>query len=64
MGGAKGFAGGLAVSSAASYYLNKTRSSYRALPPSLKAFGIILITVPSFVITAERAGLRYEKQHW
>jgi len=64
IGGAKGFAGGLGVALPASYLLNRRVPYYRALPPSLKAFGVILIAVPSFVINAEHAGLKYEKEHW
>ncbi|OSX60160.1 hypothetical protein POSPLADRAFT_1182586 [Postia placenta MAD-698-R-SB12] len=64
VGGAKGFAGGLAVALPLSYLLNRRVQHYRHLPPSLKAFGVILIAVPSFVINAEHAGLNYEKQNW
>ncbi|EPQ58964.1 hypothetical protein GLOTRDRAFT_70022 [Gloeophyllum trabeum ATCC 11539] len=64
IGGAKGFFGGLAVAGPASYILNKRWPYYRQLPPSLKAFGIILVAVPSFVIAAEHAGQKYEKDHW
>ncbi|TFK55369.1 hypothetical protein OE88DRAFT_1651639 [Heliocybe sulcata] len=64
VGGAKGFFGGLAVAGPASYVLNKRWGYYRQLPPSLKAFGVILVAVPAFVICAERAGLQYEKDHW
>ena len=37
---------------------------YRALPPSLKALGVILVVVPSFVISAEHAGQKFERDHW
>ncbi|PCH41528.1 hypothetical protein WOLCODRAFT_137446 [Wolfiporia cocos MD-104 SS10] len=63
-GGATGLASGLAVALPTSYVLNKRWGYYRALPPSLKAFGVILVAVPAFVISAEHAGLRYEKEHW
>ncbi|KZT12594.1 uncharacterized protein LAESUDRAFT_718871 [Laetiporus sulphureus 93-53] len=62
VGGAKGFAGGLAVALPMSYLLNKRWGYYRALPPSLKAFGVIIVAVPAFVINAEHSGLRYEKE--
>ncbi|CCL99405.1 uncharacterized protein FIBRA_01423 [Fibroporia radiculosa] len=64
VGGAKGFTGGLAVALPISYALNRRWGYYRQLPPSLKAFGVIMVAVPSFVISAERAGLRFEKEHW
>ena len=64
IGGAKGFTGGLAFALPASYLLNQRWAYYRQLPPSLKAFGVILVAVPAFVINAEHAGLRYEKEHW
>ncbi|KAL5527180.1 hypothetical protein ACEPAG_5971 [Sanghuangporus baumii] len=63
-GGAKGFLGGLGVALPASYILYRRWPYYRNLQPSLKAFGVILVAVPSFVISAERAGLRYERQRW
>ncbi|KAL5488257.1 RCF2_2 [Sanghuangporus weigelae] len=64
LGGAKGFLGGLGVALPASYILYRRWPYYRNLQPSLKAFGVILVAVPSFVISAERAGLRYERQRW
>ena len=62
-GGARGFLGGAAVALPASYLLQRRWPYYRALPPSLKALGVILVVVPSFVINAERSGLRYEREH-
>lgn len=64
VGGAKGFGGGLAFALPVSYLLNRRWTYYRQLPPSLKAFGVILVAVPAFVINAEHAGLKYEKEHW
>lgn len=64
VGGAKGFTGGLAFALPASYLLNRRWAYYRHFPPSLKAFGVILVAVPAFVINAEHAGLKYEKEHW
>lgn len=64
MGGAKGFLSGAAVAFPVSYLLQRRWAYYRQLPPSLKAFGIILIVVPSFVISAEHAGQRFEREHW
>lgn len=63
-GGAEGFAAGLAVSLPASFYLNRSWHYYRSLPLSLKALGVIVVTVPACVIQAEWASLKYEKQQW
>lgn len=64
IGGAKGFAGGSAVALPISYLLHRRWPYYRALPPSLKAFGVILVVVPSFVISAEHAGQQFERDRW
>ncbi|KAI0268217.1 hypothetical protein BC834DRAFT_821675, partial [Gloeopeniophorella convolvens] len=64
IGGAQGFLGSMAVALPASYIANKRWPYYRSLPPSLKAFGVVLAVVPSFVITAERAGRRFERSEW
>ncbi|KAJ3488706.1 hypothetical protein NLI96_g2641 [Meripilus lineatus] len=64
IGGAKGFLGGLAVAVPASYFLQKRWAYYRALPSSLKALGVVMVVVPSCVISAERAGLRFEREQW
>ncbi|KAH9894457.1 hypothetical protein C8Q73DRAFT_695626 [Cubamyces lactineus] len=64
IGGLKGFAGGLAFALPASYVLHRRWHYYRALPPSLKALGVILVAVPSFVISAEHAGQRFEEERW
>ncbi|KAI0677095.1 hypothetical protein C8Q78DRAFT_987559 [Trametes maxima] len=63
-GGLKGFAGGLAFALPASYILHRRWPYYRSLPPSLKALGVILVAVPSFVISAEHAGQRFEEERW
>ena len=64
LGGAKGFLGMSVFAFPAAYTLNKRWAYYRALPPSLKAFSVILFVVPSFVIGAERAGQKFERDHW
>ncbi|KAI0824772.1 hypothetical protein BC628DRAFT_410619 [Trametes gibbosa] len=64
VGGLKGFAGGLAVALPGSYLLYRRWPYYRTLQPSLKAFGIILIAVPAFVISAEHAAQRFEEARW
>ena len=37
---------------------------YRQLPLSLKALGVITITVPACVIQAEHESLAFERQQW
>ncbi|TCD70801.1 hypothetical protein EIP91_001491 [Steccherinum ochraceum] len=64
LGGAKGFFGSLAIAGPTAYILNKRWAYYRALQPSLKALGIIIAVLPTLVISAERAGLRYEREQW
>ncbi|GJE91692.1 hypothetical protein PsYK624_078420 [Phanerochaete sordida] len=63
-GGVRGFLGGSVVAGAGSYYFQRTSPYYRQLPPSLKALGAIMVVVPSFVISAEHAGLQYERAQW
>lgn len=62
--GFKGLAGGLAVSLPASYFLNQRWPYYRALPLSLKALGVIAVSVPAFAVAAEQASLRFDRAHW
>ncbi|KAI9001417.1 hypothetical protein BD414DRAFT_474561 [Trametes punicea] len=64
IGGIKGFTGGLAFALPASYILHRRWPYYRALPPSLKALGVVIVAVPAFVISAEHAGQRFEEEHW
>ena len=64
LGGGKGFLTALAISVPSFYMLNRRWSYYRSLPPSLKALGVIVVAVPSFAISAERAGLKFEREHW
>ncbi|KAI0053611.1 hypothetical protein FA95DRAFT_1552102 [Auriscalpium vulgare] len=63
-GGAKGLLGGLAAALPASYVANRRWPYYRALPPSLKALGVVLVAIPSFVISAETAGRKFEETQW
>jgi hypothetical protein len=63
-GGVKGFLGGAAVAFPTSYILQRRWSYYHHLPPSLKALGIIMVVVPSFVISAEHAGQQFERTQW
>ena len=47
-----------------SYVLHRRWPYYRSLQPSLKAFGVVLVAVPSFVISAERVAIAYERAQW
>jgi len=64
VGGAQGFLGSLAAALPATYVANKRWPYYRNLPPSLKAFGIVMTVVPAFVIAGETAGRRFERNNW
>jgi hypothetical protein len=64
VGGAQGFLGGMAAALPASYIANKRWPYYRSLPPSLKAFGVVMVVVPSFLVMAETAGRRFEQNNW
>jgi len=63
-GAIEGVLGGLAISLPASYYFQRTSQYYRALPPHLKALGVVLIVGPTFAIQAERRGVEYDKSTW
>ncbi|KAF8592716.1 hypothetical protein K439DRAFT_1400716 [Ramaria rubella] len=64
VGGAKGFFGGLAAAIPASYLAQRRWPYYRALPPSIKALGVVSVVVPAFVIAAEQAGHAFEQSRW
>ncbi|KAF8505812.1 hypothetical protein F5888DRAFT_1604165, partial [Russula emetica] len=64
VGGAQGFFGALAVSLPVSYIANQRWPYYKNLPPSLKAFGVVMAVVPTFIIAGETAGRRYEQDNW
>ena len=57
-------AGGLAASIPAAYYLQHRSIYYRNLQPSLKVLGVVLVAVPACVISAEKAGIAYEREQW
>ncbi|TFY75907.1 hypothetical protein EWM64_g8108 [Hericium alpestre] len=64
-GAIEGILGGLAISVPASIYAHRRWATYRNLPPSLKALGIILVVAPAYAIQTERRGLEYdEAHHW
>ncbi|KAI1789542.1 hypothetical protein LXA43DRAFT_1020772 [Ganoderma leucocontextum] len=64
IGGLKGLAGGLVASVLPAYYFQRKSTYYRNLQPSLKALGIILVAIPACVISAEKAGIAYEREQW
>ncbi|KAH9951711.1 hypothetical protein B0H21DRAFT_717174 [Amylocystis lapponica] len=63
-GAIEGILGGLAFSLPASFYFQRTSPYYRALPPHLKALGIIMVVGPCYAIQAERRGVQYDKSTW
>jgi len=63
-GAIEGVLGGLAISLPASYYFQRTSQYYRALPPHLKALGIIMVVGPCYAIQAEHRGVEYDKSTW
>jgi len=63
-GGAKGFAASSAVALPLSFYLHRAWPYYRALPISLKALGVITVTIPVCVVKAELDGNAWERARW
>jgi hypothetical protein len=64
IGGVRGLVGGLAVALPTAFYANRRSMHFRSLTPALKAFAVVTLVVPTTVISAERAGLEFEKEHW
>ncbi|KAJ7771091.1 hypothetical protein DFH07DRAFT_953711 [Mycena maculata] len=52
------------VATVASVYAHRRFAYYRALPPSLKVLGVLVIAAPALSIQAERRGLEYDKSQW
>jgi len=63
-GAIEGIAGGLAFALPASYIMHKRWASYRALPLSLKALGVIMVVGPAYAVRAEQAGVEFDKSQW
>ena len=63
-GAIEGVAAGLAISLPASFYAHRHWPAYRALPPHLKALGVILVVGPAYAIQAERRGVEFDKSTW
>ncbi|TFK62029.1 hypothetical protein BDN72DRAFT_777612, partial [Pluteus cervinus] len=49
---------------AGSYYLHHRSPTYRQMPISLKALGVVLVVAPCLAIQAERRGLEYDRSQW
>ncbi|KAH9900013.1 hypothetical protein C8Q73DRAFT_681709 [Cubamyces lactineus] len=63
-GAIEGVLGGLAISLPASWYAQRNWAYYRALPPHLKALGVILVVGPCYAIQAERRGVEFDQSTW
>lgn len=62
-GSIEGIAGGLAISLPASFAAQRYLPTYRALPLSLKALGVILVVGPTWAIQTERRGVEFDEEH-
>lgn len=58
-----GVAGGI-LALGGSYYLQRRFHTYRHLPLSLKALGVVIVVVPAITIQAERHSLEFERGRW
>ncbi|KAL0950150.1 hypothetical protein HGRIS_010146 [Hohenbuehelia grisea] len=63
-GAIEGGGAGVVAATAASYWAHRRFPSYRALPLSLKALGVIIVAAPLLAIQAERRGLEYDRTQW
>lgn len=63
-GVAEGVAIGLGISLPGSFLLNRRWAYYRSLPLSLKALGVVIVTVPALVIQTERKSLAFTRARW
>jgi hypothetical protein len=63
-GGLKGFAYATALGVPGYFLLTRNSATYRALPPSLKAFGFVVIGIPLVSVCAEKSGERFEQSQW
>jgi hypothetical protein len=62
-GSIEGIAAGLAISLPASFAAHRYWPAYRALPPQLKALGVILVVGPAWAIQTERRGVEFDEEH-
>ncbi|KZO98141.1 hypothetical protein CALVIDRAFT_55425 [Calocera viscosa TUFC12733] len=63
-GGLKGFSVGLVSSLGMAYFLNARWPYFRQLPLQLKAFAIVIVTVPAAVIQAEHQSDAFQRAQW
>ncbi len=63
-GGLRGLAYAAAVCGPGFYALQRYSPQFRTLPLPLKAFGLVVISVPLISVTAEKAGEAYERSLW
>ena len=63
-GGLNGLGVGVGLSAGGHFLLQRSSLQYRALPLPAKAFGAMLVIVPSVVIAAERAGIAYDHRRY
>lgn len=63
-GGLKGLWVGAGLSAGGHFLLQRSSLRYRAFPLPAKAFGAMLVIVPTVVIMAERAGIAYDHQRY
>jgi hypothetical protein len=62
-GSIEGIAGGLAISLPASFAAQRYWPAYRALPPHIKALGVVLVVGPAWAIQTERRGVEFDEEH-
>ncbi len=46
------------------WYASRRWPAFRALPPQLKALGVVLIVAPTYAIQSERRGVEYDESTW
>lgn len=63
-GAIEGILAGLAISLPSMWYANRRWPAFRALPPQLKALGVVLIVAPTYAIQSERRGVEFDESTW
>ncbi|SNX85813.1 uncharacterized protein MEPE_04522 [Melanopsichium pennsylvanicum] len=61
---AKGFGYGLAFGAPSAYALNRTWPAFRGLTPAIKLFFVSSIAIGAGVISADKAGIAFDKEHY
>ncbi|KAF8505816.1 hypothetical protein F5888DRAFT_1651998 [Russula emetica] len=62
-GSIEGIVAGLAISLPASFAAHRYWPGYRALPPHIKALGVVLVVGPVWAIQTERRGVEFDEEH-